>query len=104
MDFLLICFIAAVKRGLTPLLGSSKAWTYSSYVSLRAGLSLSLSLSLSHTHTHTHTHTRTQTHIHTHTHTHTLTQIRFYHMIGNAVVPPVIEAIAKQMLAAGLLD
>jgi len=29
--------------------------------------------------------------------------MRFYHMIGNAVVPPVIEEIAKEMLLAGLL-
>ena len=58
-----------------------------------------------HTHTHKHTHTHTHTNTHTHTHTHnTHTQIRFYNMIGNAVVPPVVEAIAKQMLAAGLLD
>ncbi len=53
-------------------------------------LSLALSLSLKHMCTHTY--------IHTHT------QIRFYHMIGNAVAPPVIEAIAKQMLATGLFD
>ena len=30
--------------------------------------------------------------------------IRFYHMIGNAVAPPVVEAIARQMLAAGLIS
>ena len=32
------------------------------------------------------------------------TQVRFYHMIGNAVCPPVIQAIASQMLQAGLVD